>query len=72
MVEPYEKSTAASVVPNIVKDTSKASDSTQRETNSVPDAIKASIPGVRNTLLPKRDALGNPMKQEPSGGRGLC
>lgn len=63
----YLKSQTASIVPNIVKDASKAFDKNQRETNSVGDALKASIPGLRNTLLPKRDVLGNILPNDVAG-----
>lgn len=63
----YLKSQAASITPNIIKDLAKAGDSIQRKTNNVGDALKATIPGLRNSLLPVRDALGNPVKQEPTG-----
>lgn len=57
----------ASIVPNIVKDTSKALDTFQRENNTTSDYLKNSIPGLRNQSLPKRDNLGNPIPQEPTG-----
>lgn len=63
----YLKSQTASIVPNIVKDSAKAFDKNQRETNSVGDALKASIPGLRNTLLPKRDVLGNVLPNDVAG-----
>jgi len=69
----YVSQQLSSMVPNFVKDTAKAFDKTQRETtaNDMPtainNAVKSGIPGLRNTLLPKRDALGNPMPQEPTG-----
>lgn len=63
----YAGNMLSSGVPNIVKDASKALDTTQRETNTIGDYAKAAIPGVRNTLIEKRDALGNIMKQEPTG-----
>lgn len=63
----YVGNTISSVVPNAVKDSSKAFDSKQRETNSIMDYTKLGIPGLRNTLVEKRDPLGNVMKQEPSG-----
>jgi hypothetical protein len=59
--------TVSGVIPNIVKDTSKALDPVARETNSVGDYFKSGIPVVRNTLLPKRDVLGNEIAQEPTG-----
>jgi len=63
----YIGNTASSVIPNIVKDVSKAFDPNQRELNTTGDYIKAGIPGLRKTLTPKRDVLGNIVKQEPSG-----
>lgn len=70
----YISGQVPSVIPNVVKDVAKAFDPTQRETKSTGNivestinATKAGIPGLRNTLLPKRDALGNELKQEPSG-----
>jgi len=69
----YVSNQISSVIPNIVKDTAKAFDPTQRETtaNDLPttiqNSLKSGIPGLRNTLLPKRDVLGNEIKQEPTG-----
>ena len=69
----YVGSLSSSFIPNIVKDASRALDPTARETNNLSlnpfknDYIKAGIPFVRNTLLPKRDVLGNQMPQEPTG-----
>jgi polyhydroxyalkanoate synthesis regulator phasin len=57
----------SSVVPNIVKDTSKSLDPYARENNTAIDYLKNSIPGVRNMSTPKRDALGNIIPQEPGG-----
>jgi hypothetical protein len=63
----YAGNMMASVIPNIVKDTSKVFDPNMREMNKTTDYVKLGIPGVRNTLLPKRDALGNIVPQEPTG-----
>lgn len=63
----YLGNTASSIVPNIVKDVSKAFDSSQRENNTFKDYIYNAIPGLRNTGIEKRDVLGNVMKQEPTG-----
>jgi len=69
----YISNQITSVIPNIVKDTSKAFDPTQRETkgtdlgSTIGNALQSGIPGLRNNLLPKRDVLGNEMKQEPTG-----
>lgn len=63
----YIGNLATSVIPNIVKDTSKALDPLAREANTIKDYVKRSIPLVRNTLLPRRDVLGNVIPQEPTG-----
>ncbi len=69
----YISQQLSSVVPNIVKDTAKSGDSTARETSgdnigsAIGNAFKTSIPGLRNDALPKRDVLGNPLAQEPTG-----
>lgn len=63
----YLQSEASSFIPNIVKDTAKAFDKTSREINNIGDSIKSGIPGLRNTLTPKRDVLGNEVSQEPTG-----
>jgi hypothetical protein len=70
----YVPNQIASLIPNIVKDTSKAFDSTARETKvtkNMPattlNTLKSGIPFLRNNLLPSRDVLGNPIKQEPTG-----
>lgn len=63
----YLKNLAGSTVPNFIGDIAKATDNTSRETNNVVDAVKNRIPIVRQSLLPNRDALGNPVKQEPTG-----
>jgi uncharacterized tellurite resistance protein B-like protein len=51
----------------MIKDIAKSGDKTQRETNNVVDTLKSGIPALRNTLLPKRDALGQPLTNETSG-----
>jgi hypothetical protein len=63
----YVGNQSASIVPNIVKDTAKSQDPYQRQNNTVQDYLTNSIPGLRNQNLVKRDVLGNPMKQEPTG-----
>ena len=63
----YVGNMATSFIPNIVKDTSKATDPYMRETNTIGDYIKQSVPGLRRTLTERRDVLGNVMKQEPGG-----
>jgi hypothetical protein len=60
---------AASTVPNIVGQTTAMNDPLTREVDSMLDAIKARIPGARETLLPKRDVFGEPIQtKERLGG----
>lgn len=63
----YLGNQGSSIIPNIVKDTSKALDPYVRENNTVGDYFKNSIPLVRNQNIPKRDALGNIILQQPTG-----
>ncbi len=63
----YIGNQSASLVPNIVKDASKAFDPNQRQNNTLQDYMTNSIPGLRNQNVVKRDVLGNVMKQEPMG-----
>lgn len=63
----YVGNQSASIVPNIIKDVSKAFDPLQRENNTIGDYFQNSIPGLRNQNIPKRDVLGQEMKQEPTG-----
>lgn len=49
---------AGSVVPNIIGQPTAMLDPLVREVNSVVDAIKARVPGLRGELLPKRDIFG--------------
>ncbi len=63
----YIGNQSASVVPNIIKDTSKAFDGNQRENNTITDYLTNAIPFLRNQNIVKRDNLGNPIPQEPTG-----
>ncbi len=65
--ENYIGGQVSSIIPNIIKDTSKALDKTKRENNDISDYMTNSIPGFRNTGIEKRDNLGNVLKQEPTG-----
>lgn len=59
-------SQVASTVPSFMNDVANALDPMQRQTNSAIERAASRIPGVRNSLNPKIDALGNDLKQ-PSG-----
>lgn len=56
------------LVPNVVAGTARTIDPTQREVETVGDALKNRIPGERESLLPRRDIWGQPIVSE--GGIG--
>ncbi len=58
--------TVGSVVPSVVGKTAQSMDSTMRQVESPLDAIKAKIPGLSETLLPKRDIWGRPIERQMS------
>lgn len=66
-LQSFVNSQAASVVPNAANDVANLTDSMQRQANGPIDAIKAKIPGLRESLSPKIDAFGNDLSQ-PAGG----
>lgn len=59
----FINSEAGSVVPSWSNDVANFGDQNQRETNNVPQSIKARIPGARNSLPIKQDVYGNDLKQ---------
>jgi len=69
----YVGNQVASFIPNIVKDTSKALDPLSRETDTgsfagnIKTSVQSGIPIWRNQMTPRRDVLGNKIKQEPTG-----
>ena len=76
--EPYKAKSylggqVSSLIPNIVKDTSKAFDPLKREVDtstigsSIKGRVQQSIPGLRNKMIPQRDVLGNEIAQTPTG-----
>lgn len=67
----YIKSQIGSVIPNILKDVSSSLDPYKRETNTTLESLQYGIPGLRNFLSKKRDALGNPIKNDQSGVSAL-
>lgn len=64
----YIKGLAGTVVPSIAAQTAQTIDPITREARSVVDGIKARIPGLSQTLMPKRDVWGEPVVRE--GGLG--
>ena len=65
--EKFASSTVGSIVPNIVKRVASATDSVQRDTKGIINNLKGGIPGVRQTLDPKLDSLGNELPRASSG-----
>lgn len=51
------------VVPTIVNDIGRGTDSAMRDKDTLPDYVKARIPGIRESLPVKVDALGNPIPE---------
>lgn len=60
----YLQGAAGSVIPTLIGDFAKGTDPLQREINSPMDAIKAKIPGLRTSLIAKRNAFGEQMPNE--------
>ena len=54
----FVQNTAGSLIPNLVKRFAAATDNIQRDINNAGEAIKAGIPGLRQTLQPKQDVFG--------------
>jgi len=52
-----------SVIPSVVGAGARAKDETLRQTYNPLDVIKSRIPGLSETLQPKRDLWGNPIKR---------
>lgn len=67
----YVEGAVGGMVPNIVKDIARGGDEYMRDTDSSLDAIKYGLPGVRETLPTKLDALGKPVQQEGGYGTAL-
>lgn len=66
--ETYIKSLAGTVVPSVVAQTTRVYDPYLRDARSVLDQIKSRIPGLSETVLPRRDVWGEPIRLE--GGLG--
>jgi len=68
--ENYIKSFASSFTPfsSGLYQLNRMNDPYQRETRSVVDAIKAKVPGLSETLMPRRDVWGQPMPSREGAG----
>lgn len=66
--EGYVKRFAGTAIPSIVAQSAQSMDPIMREANTIIDGIKSRIPGLSETLYPKRDIWGDPIIRE--GGLG--
>lgn len=66
--EKYFQNFLGSFIPSLSSQIARMNDPVLRETKSITDAFKARIPGLKNTLLPKRDVWGNPIVIEDALG----
>lgn len=55
----YFKGLIGSVIPTIVSDVARSTDSVERRTPGMLDTLKSRVPGVRGNLQPQVDTLGN-------------
>jgi hypothetical protein len=62
---------AGSVVPGVVAQPAQMMDPVARRVDSMLDAIKSRIPGVRESLLPQRDVFGEPVQAKERFGAVL-
>lgn len=62
----FIKNQAASVIPTLSADIAKATDSKQRQSNTILEAGQAKIPGLNKKLLPKQDAFGEALPRASS------
>ncbi len=60
----YAGRLAGSIIPTIISDFSQAFDDYQRKsTGNIVDAVKARVPGLRNSLPKKMDVWGQPLER---------
>lgn len=62
----FLEQTAGSVVPNVIRATTRAGDTEQRQINSPLDAVKSGIPGLNTSLATKVNAFGEDVKRKTS------
>lgn len=64
--EKFAEQTAGSIIPNVIRTAARATDSVQRETDGVVDAVTAGIPGARQTLPAKTNIYGEEVPRRGS------
>jgi hypothetical protein len=57
-VTSYAKSMIASIIPTLIGDIARATDTKERRSEKILDSFKAKIPGLRETLQPQINVLG--------------
>lgn len=67
----WQRFAGSAVVPAGVAQIARSVDPTLREADSTLDAIRARVPGISNTLEPKRDVWGQPITREGGVGPDL-
>jgi len=63
--EGFSSSLAGSIVPTLVADLARGTDTFERRSSGMVERIKSRLPGARQTLEPQVDTLGN-VKKTPS------
>jgi hypothetical protein len=61
--ERYLQSMAGSLIPNIIASGTRASDKEMKEIKNLADTFKSRLPGLDDSLYPKRDLWGNPIER---------
>lgn len=59
----WARNMGASFIPNFIGQYTRASDPYLRENRTFVEAVKARLPGYSDTLFPKRDVWGEPIKR---------
>jgi hypothetical protein len=67
----YLQNLAGTLVPSVIAQPAAAEDPLIRDARTMLDAIKARIPGLRETVLPKRDLWGEPLPNQGALGPDL-
>lgn len=66
--ERYVQNFVSSFVPSTLGQIARTNDPVMREARTTLDSIKNRIPGLKETLMPKRDIWGNPLSSQGSAG----
>jgi hypothetical protein len=64
----YIQSLAGTLVPSVIAQMAREMDPLERDARTTLDSLKARIPGLRQTLLPRRDVWGEPISNPENLG----